>query len=67
MFTYTIDENNAIWGYAPEQEVACLFQPDWPDSTPWADRAEAESWATQWANHMNDPENNAFPANKPGS
>lgn len=62
MFTFTIDENNAIWGYAPEQEVACLFQPTKPDGTDWADTAEATAWGEAWVAHMTDPENNDFPA-----
>lgn len=61
MFTYEIDENNAVVGYAPGQTEPCLFQPDWPDTTPWASKEEAEAWAIQWVNHMNDPENNEFP------
>lgn len=48
-YTYEIDENNAvrIWslrkplpGNAPS-----LFQPSWPDQTPWASKEEAENWA----------------------
>lgn len=56
MWTYTIDENNAVWGYAPNQTQACLFQPDQPDGTPWADKAEAEAWAVDWADSMNNPQ-----------
>lgn len=62
MFTYTIDENNAIWGYAPNQEPACLFQPTHPDGHEWADTAEATAWAEAWVAHMNDPANNPEPA-----
>lgn len=62
MFTFTIDENNAISGFAETQTEPCLFQPHKPDGTEWANKAEAEAWATAWIAHMTDPENNAFPA-----
>lgn len=62
MFTFTIDENNAVWGYAPNQEVACLFQPHKLNGDAWADTAEATAWAEAWVAHMTDPANNAFPA-----
>lgn len=53
-FTFAIDENNAVWisdGVNPEP---CIFQPDWPDTTPWANKAEAEAWARQWILSMED-------------
>lgn len=62
MFTFTIDENNAVWGYAPNQEEACLFQPYRPDGTAWIDAADATAWAEAWVAHMTDHENNPFPA-----
>lgn len=27
------------------ENVPHFFQPNWPDGTPWADKAEAENWA----------------------
>lgn len=43
---YEIEEGtNAVRVFYPDSEVASLFQPDWPDMTPWADRAEAAAWA----------------------
>jgi hypothetical protein len=62
MFNFTIDENKAIWGYAPEQEIACLHQPQHPDGHEWTDVAEATTWAEAWVAHMTDPTNNEFPA-----
>ena len=65
MIRYTIDENNAVWGFVPTQEEACLFQPDWPDSTPFSDEADARIFADAWVAHMNDPENNEFLYSRP--
>ena len=43
---YEIEEGtNAVRVFYPDSDVASLFQPDWPDQAPWADRAEAEAWA----------------------
>ena len=36
---------NAVRVFYPDADVASLFQPDWPDQTPWTDAAEAEAWA----------------------
>jgi len=61
MFTFTIDENNAVWGYAPEQEAPCLFQPHRPNGDAWVDVADATAWGEAWVAHMTDP-TNPFPA-----
>lgn len=53
---YEIDDNNAVWIYGDGESVAFCFQPDWPDSTPWADRAEAEAWAIAKIAELTDPE-----------
>lgn len=44
-YTYRIDENNAIYIYTEGIEEPIFFQPHWPDTTPWADQAEATAWA----------------------
>ena len=45
-FTYSIDPNTfAVRIYSDSQENAVIFQPDWPNSTPWANTQEAETWA----------------------
>jgi hypothetical protein len=54
-FRYEIDKNNAVWIYADSNKVASVFQPDWPDATPWANKAEAEAWAKAWILSMTDP------------
>lgn len=53
---YEIDENNAVWIYEDGNETAFCFQPDWPDTTPWADKAEAETWAIAKIAELTDPE-----------
>jgi hypothetical protein len=42
---YTTDNNNAISIFMDGSEVPFMFQPDWPDGTPWASKKEAEDWA----------------------
>ncbi|CAB4149394.1 hypothetical protein UFOVP541_25 [uncultured Caudovirales phage] len=63
--SYTIDDNNAVWGFVSGQEAACLFQPNWPDGETFTDEADATVFAEAWIAHMNDPENNAFVASRP--
>jgi hypothetical protein len=60
MFSYIVDENNVVWGYAPEQEEPCLMQPHYPNGEPWKDREDAIAWAESWILHITDPENNEF-------
>lgn len=52
---YEIDENNAVWIYGDGETTAFCFQPDWPDTTPWADKAEAEAWAQAKIAELTDP------------
>jgi hypothetical protein len=43
---YEIEEGtNAVRVFYPDSDVASLFQPDWPDQTPWEDATEAATWA----------------------
>jgi len=58
---YEIDENNAISVYAEGESVPFLWQPHYPNLTPFPDRAAAELWATQYLAYFADPENVAFP------
>lgn len=62
---FTIDENNAVWGYEERQPIAILFQPNWPDGTPFADLADATVFAEAWLSHMDNPELNQFPVSRP--
>jgi hypothetical protein len=54
-FRYEIDKNKAVWIFLDGNETAVVFQPDWPDTTPWANKAEAEAWAKAWILSMTDP------------
>ena len=62
---FTIDENNAVWGYEPTQPVAILFQPNWPDGTPFTNEADARVFAEAWLAHMANPELNKFLTSRP--
>ena len=62
---YTIDENNAVWGFVPTQEEACLFQPNWPDGEAFANEADATVFAEAWLAHMSNPDNNKFLLSRP--
>jgi hypothetical protein len=43
---YEIEEGtNAVRVFYPDADAPSLFQPDWPDQTPWADATEAAAWA----------------------
>jgi hypothetical protein len=43
---YEIEEaTNAVRVFYPDSDVPSLFQPDWPDGTPWKDYDEARRWA----------------------
>jgi hypothetical protein len=62
---YEIDENNAVWGYVDGQEVACLFQPNWPSGELFSDKSDAELFAEAWLAHHADPELNEFLVSRP--
>jgi len=53
---YEVNANNEVFIWIGETEEPNLFQPQWPDGTPWADKAEAENWAQQFFATINDPE-----------
>ena len=37
--------NNTVEVFAEGEDVPFLRQPTWPDQSPWADAAEARTWA----------------------
>jgi hypothetical protein len=63
-FRYEIDKNNAVWIFLNDSKVASVFQPDWADGTPWANKTEAENWAKAWILSMTD-ETAPLPGNSP--
>lgn len=62
MFTFTIDEDNTVKGFVAGQDVPVLLQPQHPTGVAWSSRDAAEEWANAWLAHMQDPDNNEFPA-----
>lgn len=53
--TYTVDSTNfSVKVYSDEQEKPIIFQPDWPNGTPWGSFAEAENWAQLCINSIED-------------
>jgi hypothetical protein len=59
------EETNAVSIFYLDSDVASLFQPDWPDETPWADAAEAEAWAQLYIASVED-EDAPFAPTGPG-
>jgi len=53
---YELDENNGINIFEEGNEIPVIYQPHWPDNTPWADAAEARSWAEIKIAEITDPE-----------
>lgn len=44
--TYTVDPNNyAVRIYVENRDEPIIYQPDWPNATPWSSSTEAELWA----------------------
>ena len=68
-YRYEIDEANAIriWDEANPNELGApsLYQPDWPNATPWASRAEAEAWALLFIESLENPESEFVPGESP--
>lgn len=68
-YIYEINETNAIrvWDTETPNELNAPFflQPDWPDATPWADRAEAEAWAQVFIESLVNPESEFIPGDSP--
>lgn len=45
-YTYTVEEGtNAVRIFENGSDVPCIFQPDYPNTTPWEDAAAAAAWA----------------------
>lgn len=45
-FTFTTDPTTfAVSIYSDSQIEPVIFQPDWPNGTPWVSKNEAETWA----------------------
>jgi hypothetical protein len=54
---YEIDETTwAVKVYYPDSDAPSLYQPDWPDGTPWSSKDEAKNWAEHYIEHLENPE-----------
>jgi hypothetical protein len=43
---YEVDQNDfSVKIFSDTQEQPIIFQPDWPNGTPWGSSTEAELWA----------------------
>ena len=56
---------NAVRVFYPDSDAPSLFQPDWPNQTPWTDTAEATAWAQLYIASVED-EDAPFAPNGPG-
>ena len=68
-YRFEIDTDNAIriWDNETpnEQGAPFIFQPDWPDVTPWADAAQATDWAEVFIASLVDPLSEFVAGNSP--
>ena len=56
MYTFEVDENNAVKIFKEDQEAPVIFQPNWPDGVAWANPEEAAEWAQTYISSIEDPE-----------
>jgi len=68
-YRFEIDTENAIriWDNenSNDSEAPFMFQPDFPDTTPWADAAQATDWAEVFIASLVDPESELVAGNSP--
>lgn len=68
-YVYEINEKNEVrvWDNERpnENNAPFLFQPDWPNGTPWTDRAEAEAWVNLFIESFIDPESEYLAGSSP--
>lgn len=68
-YRYEIDTENAIrvWDEENPNELNApfLFQPDWPNGTAWADKAEAQAWVELYIESLLNPESELVPGGSP--
>jgi hypothetical protein len=68
-YRYEIDEANAvrIWDEDNPNENGApfIFQPDWPNGTPWQNGSEAEEWAALFVESLENPQSEFVPGISP--
>lgn len=58
MITYEITENNEVlaWNSELVQTEPFLYQPHYPDGTPFESKEAAQAWAEKWVYELTHPE-----------
>jgi len=68
-YRFEIDTDNAIriWDNETpnEGDAPFMFQPDFPDATPWADAAQATDWAEVFIVSLENPLSEFVAGNSP--
>jgi len=68
-YTFTVDNQKIIriWDTQNpnENDAPFILQPDWPDLTPWASKAQAKNWAEVFISSLVDPESELVAGNSP--
>lgn len=68
-YRYEVDENNVvkIWDdqVPNEYDAPFIIQPDWPNTTPWGSRADAENWAEVFIEHLENESSEFVPGDSP--
>ena len=57
MIKYEVNEKNEIyaWNLDVNAEVPFLYQPHYPDGTPFESREAAQAWANNWYEEFTSP------------
>ena len=68
-YTFTVDSQKIIriWDTENpnENDAPFMLQPDWPDLTSWASKAQAKNWAEVFIASLVDPESELVAGNSP--
>jgi hypothetical protein len=68
-YRYEIDTKKAIrvWDNENpnENDAPFFYQPDWPNATPWATKAEAETWVQVFIESLENPESEFVAGDSP--
>jgi hypothetical protein len=68
-YYYEIDAQNHLRVWDNDLELPgnppFLFQPDWPDGSPWESRAQVQDWADVYINGLLNPDSEFIQGNGP--
>ena len=68
-YRFEIDTDNTVRVWDNENpnegDAPFMFQPDWPDTTAWADAAQATDWAEVFIASLIDPLSELIAGNSP--